>query len=79
MFRAMKGAGLMSAAMLAAMAHADWVGTPTQADVRSARRRLRATPETADPALLREIAEHNAEVDRRRAEKLAAKAKKRGG
>ena len=36
----------------------------------------RPTPPKLDTALQREIAEHNAEVDRRKAEKRAAKARR---
>ena len=44
------------------------------APLRSARRTgYRPTPPKMDTALQREIAEHNAEVDRRKAEKRAAK------
>lgn len=67
----MKRSGLMAAAMLAALGAGLNVPGVTLRDAGSGNNR-RSTPPRRDTALAREIADHNAEVDRRKAEKRAA-------
>jgi hypothetical protein len=66
--------GLMAAAMIAARG-AGTVAMP--APRKGSARAHRPTPPRLDTAQAREIAEHNAAVDRRKAEKKAAKLARR--
>ena len=66
----MKRSGLMAAAMIAALGAGLNVPGVALRDAGSGNNR-RSTPPRRDTALAREIADHNAEVDRRRREKLA--------
>ena len=65
----------MAAVMIAAMGADMDVAGPTLRSAGSGNNR-RPTPPRTDTALAREIAEHNAAVDRRRAGKRLAKSKR---
>ena len=66
---------MMAAAMIAAMGAGMDVAGPTLRSAGSGNKR-RPTPPRMDTEIAREIAEHNAAVDRRRADKRLAKSKR---
>ena len=64
---------MLAAATLAMLAVGDAMPPPRKGSARA----YKPTPAKRDTAQAREIAEHNAEVDRRKAEKKAAKLARR--
>ena len=68
-----RGNGLMSAALLATVAGMGALAQAMPAPRKGSAHDYRPTPPRMDTAMRREIAEHNAAVERRKAEKRARK------